>query len=157
MLKLIAVLTLVVCPILVLLLLQIQFLPFHDVTITWAQRGALFLDLVILWLLRPPILADLSIESAGRALTRPGAAVVRPRARRAHEHRGALVFHRCRDLSRRMAGNGARLARYDAIQTDRWGDETKLVFRITIFVRGRCDDITKAKQPVLEHSGPAGL
>jgi uncharacterized protein YjbI with pentapeptide repeats len=67
MLKLIALTTLVAFPVLVLLLLQIQFLPFHDVTITWAQRAALFLDIVILWLLRPPILADLSVESSQRA------------------------------------------------------------------------------------------
>jgi len=67
MLKLIALTTLVVFPILVLLLLQIQFLPFHDVTITNAHRAALFLDIVLLWLLRPPILADLSVESSGRA------------------------------------------------------------------------------------------
>jgi hypothetical protein len=63
MLRLIALTTLVVFPILLLLLLQIQFLPFHDVTITWAQRIALFLDIVLLWLLRPPLLADLSAES----------------------------------------------------------------------------------------------
>jgi hypothetical protein len=67
MLKLIALTTLVVFPILLLLLLQIQFLPFHDVTITNAQRVALFLDIVLLWLLRPPILADLSLETLGRA------------------------------------------------------------------------------------------
>jgi uncharacterized protein YjbI with pentapeptide repeats len=67
MLKLIALTTLVAFPVLVLLLLQIQFLPFHDVTITWAQRAALSLDIVLLWLLRPPILADLDIESSGRA------------------------------------------------------------------------------------------
>ena len=35
-------------------------------TITWAPRAALFLDIVLLWLLRPPILADLSVESFGR-------------------------------------------------------------------------------------------
>src|SRR3984893_16832380 len=62
MLKLIALTTLVVFPILLLLLLQIQFLPFHDVAITYAQRAALFLDIVLLW-----ILADLSVESFGRA------------------------------------------------------------------------------------------
>ena len=50
MLKLIALTTLVVFPILVLLLLQIQFLPFHEWKITWAQRAALFLDIVFLWL-----------------------------------------------------------------------------------------------------------
>ncbi len=67
MLKLIALTTLVVSPILLLLLLQIQFLPFHDVTITWAQRIALILDIMVLWLLRPPILANLDVESPQRA------------------------------------------------------------------------------------------
>lgn len=67
MLKLIALATLVVFPVLLLLLLQIQFLPFHDVRITNAQRVALVLDIILLWLLRPPILADLSVESSGRA------------------------------------------------------------------------------------------
>ena len=67
MLKLIALTTLVVFPILLLLLLQIQFLSFHDWKITWAQRAALLLDIVLLWLLRPPILADLSLETFGRA------------------------------------------------------------------------------------------
>ncbi|HEX3496401.1 MAG TPA: pentapeptide repeat-containing protein, partial [Methylocella sp.] len=67
MLKLIVVLTLVVVPILVLLLLQIQFLPFHEAHITNAQLAALFLDIVLLWLFRPPILADFSIESSGRS------------------------------------------------------------------------------------------
>ena len=68
MLKFIALTTLVVLPILVLLLLQIQFLPFHDVTLTWAQRDALILDVVLLWLLRPPILANLDVESPQRAM-----------------------------------------------------------------------------------------
>jgi uncharacterized protein YjbI with pentapeptide repeats len=64
---LISLTTLVVFPIFVLLLLQIQFLPFHDTRITWAQRGALFLDIVLLWRLRPPILSDLSAEISSRA------------------------------------------------------------------------------------------
>ena len=67
MLKLIALTTLVVLPILLLLLLQIQFLPFHDVDITNAQRAALFLDIAFLWLMRPPIFADLSLATFGRA------------------------------------------------------------------------------------------
>ncbi|HTV34464.1 MAG TPA: pentapeptide repeat-containing protein, partial [Methylocella sp.] len=67
MLKLIAVATLIALPVLVLLLLQIEFLPFHDLRITWAQRAALFLDIVLLWPLRPPILANLDIESPQRA------------------------------------------------------------------------------------------
>jgi hypothetical protein len=65
MLKLIALTTLVIFPILLLLLLQIKFLPFHDVTITWVQRTALFLDIVLLWLLRPPVLAELGVEIFG--------------------------------------------------------------------------------------------
>src|SRR6202011_3395913 len=67
MLKLIVLTTLVVFPILLLLLLQIQFLPFHDLRVTWAQRTALILDILLLWRLRPPILADLSVESLRRA------------------------------------------------------------------------------------------
>jgi hypothetical protein len=80
-LKLIVLATLVAFPTLVLLLLQIQFLPFHEVAVTWAQRAALFLDIVVLWLLRPPVLADLSVESSKRARffsqERRGFAVVR--------------------------------------------------------------------------------
>jgi uncharacterized protein YjbI with pentapeptide repeats len=67
MLKVIALTTLVLFPVLVLLLLQIQFLPFHDTRITWAQRGALFLDVILLWPLRPPILTDLSTETSEHA------------------------------------------------------------------------------------------
>ena len=67
MLKLIALTTLVVFPILLLLLLPIQFLPFHNAKITWAQRAALILDIVLFWLLRPPLFSDMSVESAGRA------------------------------------------------------------------------------------------
>ena len=43
-----------------------QFLPFHDVDITNAQRLALFLDIVVLWLLRPPLFANLSFETSER-------------------------------------------------------------------------------------------
>lgn len=57
-LKAIVVLTLVVCPVLLLLLLQIQFLPHHTGWITWTQRGALIFDIAILWILRPPTLLN---------------------------------------------------------------------------------------------------
>jgi hypothetical protein len=70
MLKLIALITLVAFPVLVLLLLQIQFLLFHDVPITWAQRTALSLDILFLWLLRPPVLIDWRIERLGSARAR---------------------------------------------------------------------------------------
>lgn len=57
-LKAIVILTLVACPVLLLLLLQIQFLPHHTGWITWAQRGALIFDIAILWILRPPTLLN---------------------------------------------------------------------------------------------------
>jgi uncharacterized protein YjbI with pentapeptide repeats len=57
-LKAIAVTTLIIFPILLLLLLQAQFLPFHSLWISWLQRIALFLDLGLLWILRPPILSS---------------------------------------------------------------------------------------------------
>jgi hypothetical protein len=59
-LKLIAWTTLVVGPILLLLLVQIQFLPYHHLWITWTQRGALLLDLALLWALWPAVLASRS-------------------------------------------------------------------------------------------------
>jgi uncharacterized protein YjbI with pentapeptide repeats len=65
MLKLIAATTLVAFPILLLLLLQIQFLPFHDLSITNAQRTALVFDIVLLWLLQRPVFAGLSGERSG--------------------------------------------------------------------------------------------
>jgi uncharacterized protein YjbI with pentapeptide repeats len=68
MLKIVAVATLVILPVLVLLLLQIQFLPFHNVGITWVQRVVLFLDILILWPLRPPILTNPDVEHPRRTL-----------------------------------------------------------------------------------------
>ena len=49
--------SLVAGPVLVLLLLQLQFLPYHDRSVTWVHRGALIFDLVILWWLWRKILA----------------------------------------------------------------------------------------------------
>ena len=52
-LRAIAWITLVVAPILLLLLMQVQFLPFHSSFITWTQRIALLVDLILLgWLWR---------------------------------------------------------------------------------------------------------
>ena len=50
-LRLIAWSTLAVAPILLLLLFQLQFLPFHNSWITWTHRGALLVDIVLLWCL----------------------------------------------------------------------------------------------------------
>jgi hypothetical protein len=47
--------SLVAGPIALLVLFQLQFLPYHNEWITWWQRIAVILDLVLLWLLWPPI------------------------------------------------------------------------------------------------------
>jgi hypothetical protein len=47
-LRAIAWITLVIAPVLLLLLMQIQFLPFHSFSITWAHRLALLADLLLI-------------------------------------------------------------------------------------------------------------
>ena len=59
-LALIALITLVIAPLALLLLLQIQFLPYHDSAITWTHRVALVLDLALVWWLWRKILAGQS-------------------------------------------------------------------------------------------------
>jgi uncharacterized protein YjbI with pentapeptide repeats len=56
-LKLIAWATLVIGPVALLLLLQIQFLPYHESWISWTQRIALLLDLLLVWWLWRSILS----------------------------------------------------------------------------------------------------
>ncbi len=50
--------TLVGAPVAVLLLLQLQFLPYHDTRVTWLHRVILCADLAIIWWLWMKILAD---------------------------------------------------------------------------------------------------
>jgi hypothetical protein len=54
-LKAVAFISLVAGPIALLILFQLQFLPYHNTWITWWQRIAVALDLALLWLLWPPI------------------------------------------------------------------------------------------------------
>jgi hypothetical protein len=54
-LKSVARISLVAGPIALLVLFQLQFLPYHNPWITWWQRIAVVLDLILLWLLWPPI------------------------------------------------------------------------------------------------------
>ncbi len=54
-LKSVAWISLVAGPIALLVLFQLQFLPYHNPWITWWQRIAVVLDLVLLWILWPPI------------------------------------------------------------------------------------------------------
>ncbi|WOF74681.1 pentapeptide repeat-containing protein [Parvibaculaceae bacterium PLY_AMNH_Bact1] len=48
-------LTLVFFPIIFLLFLQLQFLPYHDEALTWWHRLAVFIDMVLLWIFLPAI------------------------------------------------------------------------------------------------------
>jgi hypothetical protein len=59
-LKTIALFSLVIGPVLLLLLIQAQFLPYHLVWVTWVQRFAIFADVILLWLLWPAVLSGRS-------------------------------------------------------------------------------------------------
>jgi uncharacterized protein YjbI with pentapeptide repeats len=55
-LKAIAWISLVIGPVLLLLLIQVQFLPYHLERVTWVQRFAVLIDVILLWLLWPAVL-----------------------------------------------------------------------------------------------------
>ena len=57
---------LAVAPVLLLLLVQVQFLPFHSLFITWAQRLALLVDLWLIWWLWGKVRSGREIDSARR-------------------------------------------------------------------------------------------
>ena len=59
--------TLVVAPIALLLLLQIQFLPYHSLRVTWINRIAFFLDLSLTWWLWVKILRRSANYSQARS------------------------------------------------------------------------------------------
>jgi cytochrome c biogenesis protein CcdA len=69
-LKAVAWISLVFAPIGLLVLFQLQFLPYHDPIITWWHRIAVGIDLVLLWLLWPPILRGETRLTAWRDLGR---------------------------------------------------------------------------------------
>jgi uncharacterized protein YjbI with pentapeptide repeats len=58
--------TLVIAPVLLLLLMQIQFLPFHNSFITWTHRLALLADLTLVWWLWRKILSGREIDGCRR-------------------------------------------------------------------------------------------
>jgi len=74
-LKAIAWISLVIGPVSLLLLIQVQFLPYHLEWVTWVQRIALLADVVLLWLLWPAVLGGRS-EIRWPRLWRHPAAVV---------------------------------------------------------------------------------
>ena len=53
MLRLIAWISLILGPVLLLVLFQLQFLPYHGETVSWWQRIAVVIDLVLIWTLWP--------------------------------------------------------------------------------------------------------
>ena len=61
-LRAIAWVTLVIAPVLLLLLIQVQFLPFHNSFITWTHRVALLADLVLVWWLWRKIISRREIK-----------------------------------------------------------------------------------------------
>src|SRR5262249_4151908 len=65
--------TVILLPLSLLLWAQMRFLPYHDVTVTWAQRGAVYLDLVLLLVFWPKI-----VEPDGNARRWWGRLLVRP-------------------------------------------------------------------------------
>jgi len=54
-LKLISVITLVIAPVLLLLFIQLKFLPYQDELVTWLHRITLLVDLWLLWIFWPAI------------------------------------------------------------------------------------------------------
>jgi uncharacterized protein YjbI with pentapeptide repeats len=80
-LKSVAGVSLVAGPIALLVLFQLQFLPHHDPWITWWQRLAVVVDLVLLWLLWllwPPIARGETALLTWSELGRPRAAIWLP-------------------------------------------------------------------------------
>ncbi len=75
-LKAIAWISLVIGPVLLLLLIQVQFLPYHLEWVTWVQRLAVLVDVVLLWFLWPAVLDGRSEIRWPRLWRHPIAAVV---------------------------------------------------------------------------------
>jgi Pentapeptide repeats (8 copies) len=59
-LKAVAWISLVIGPVLLLLLIQVQFLPYHLWWVTWVQRFAILADVILLWALWPAVLESRS-------------------------------------------------------------------------------------------------
>jgi hypothetical protein len=72
MLRLIALISLVLAPLALLLFFVVQFLPYHDETITWWHRIAVVIDLALLWALWPTIAAGNATSISAGDFLRPG-------------------------------------------------------------------------------------
>ena len=67
-LRLIALISLVIGPVALLVFFQLQFLPYHEASITWWQRIAVVLDLALLWTLWPSIARREVVEPVSRRM-----------------------------------------------------------------------------------------
>ena len=76
-LSLIAWATLVLGPVLILLLLQLQFLPYHDSRVSWEHRAIILFDLALIWWLWGKILSGRSEEDEGDENAKARSVVVR--------------------------------------------------------------------------------
>ena len=61
-LKLIAWISLVIGPVALLVFFELQFLPYHDASVTWWQRFAVLIDTWLLWRLWPSIVGSDAFE-----------------------------------------------------------------------------------------------
>jgi uncharacterized protein YjbI with pentapeptide repeats len=75
MLRLIAWISLVIGPVALLVFYELQFLPYQDVWISWWQRIAVGIDIVLLWALWPAILHG-EVVRRGRRRIRSGVGMV---------------------------------------------------------------------------------
>jgi uncharacterized protein YjbI with pentapeptide repeats len=70
-LRLIAHISLVAAPLALLVLFHLQFLPYHHEIIAWWLRGALLIDLVLLWMLWPSVVRGAMTPLSWRDFRRP--------------------------------------------------------------------------------------
>jgi uncharacterized protein YjbI with pentapeptide repeats len=70
-LKLVAWISLIASPVALLMFFQLQFLPYHHPLITWWHRIAVVIDLVLLWLLWPPMARGQTVVLTWQDFKRP--------------------------------------------------------------------------------------
>ncbi|MGE3783686.1 MAG: pentapeptide repeat-containing protein, partial [Alphaproteobacteria bacterium] len=67
MLRLIAWISLIIGPVALLVFFELQFLPYHDPVVTWWHRVAVFIDLILLWILWPRVAPIKATSALGRS------------------------------------------------------------------------------------------
>ena len=71
-LRLMGWITMAVAPVLLLIFIQVQFLPYHSFWLTWEQRAALLLDILLLWWLWRRVLKGPAPEARLPRMSWPG-------------------------------------------------------------------------------------